>query len=178
MQLQERILACAIPSSEHDTPHFAVTCYESREAVTVIDEVAQYDLAQSAIATAEIFRHATHIYVHRIVSEPTEALPLDILRSVDAIFDLLPRVPNAVGPGANLGWALVVVGSEIDDEERREYLRCRWKTLQVLGIGNADAGASLLEDVWSKRDAAHLFNESIPRWQQVMCNSGVEQILI
>jgi hypothetical protein len=178
MRLQERVSDCEIPPTLYATPHFAVTCYEGPETVTVIDEFAQYDLAQSAIATAEIFRHATHIYVHRIGSEPTEPLPLRILQSVDAVFDLLPRVPSAVGPGANLGWALVVVGSEVDDEDRREYIRCRWKTLQVLGIGNAETGAALLEDVWSRRDAARLFNESIPRWQQVMCSSGVEQILI
>lgn len=131
---------------------------------------------EKTIATAEIFRHATHVYLHRIGNDPMQDRP-EVQRSVDAIFSLLAQVPDAVGPGTNVGRAFVVIGAELDDEERREYIRCRWKILQVLEMGNTDTTASLLEDVWHKRDVARLFNEKVPRWPDVMRCSGAEQII-
>ncbi|KAF1851635.1 uncharacterized protein K460DRAFT_401650 [Cucurbitaria berberidis CBS 394.84] len=175
--LQAQIRACEIVPSDRDPPFFAITCYNGVEAVTAMDEFTQHNYMNKAIATAEIFRHATHVYVHRIRGDAMQARD-EIQQSVNAVFSWLAQVPDAVGPGANVGWALVVIGTELDDEERREYIRCRWKALQVLGIGNTEAAARLLEEVWSKRDVARLFNEPMPRWQDVMRSSGADQILI
>jgi len=143
-----------------------------------VNDFTEPELNRRATATAEIFRHSMHVYVHRITNDPTQPLPDDIQTSLDTVFELLQYVPDAFGPGANLGWALVVVGSEIDDEDRREYIRCRWRVLEVLGLGNTSSGAKLLEDVWVARDDARTFGWALPRWQTIMHDSSSEMILL
>lgn len=102
----------------------------------------------------------------------------EIQESVDAVISLLPRVPDVVGPGSNLGWAFVVVGAEIDDEEQREYIRSRLRSMYSLAIHNVQSAEVTLEAVWRNREAAHAGFEDMKSWQDVLTGIQAEQILI
>lgn len=175
--LQEKIRSCEIEFST-TIPHIAVTCHQDIETVIPVGDFSEYELCRRAIAVAEIFRHATHIYVYRIAHAPSIPPSKVIQSSIDAIFNLLPFVPDAIGPGANLGWAIVVVGAETDSEERREYLRCRWHSMEILGLRNTDYGGHLLEQVWNAQNKAKDFNRPRPRWQDIMRETDSDQILV
>lgn len=125
-------------------------------------------------ATAEIFRHALLVYLFRAVNGAEVPLDSETQYSIDKSFELLACVPDALGPGSNLGWALVIIGSEVDAPDLRQYLRCRWRGLTLLEMSNNKSGERLTEAVWHRRDAAG------PRvlWQDVMQDIGGEQILV
>lgn len=136
----------------------------------------QRDRLQRMCATAEIFRHALLIYLFRVVNGGQVDLDDDTQRSLDQAFDLLPLVPDAVGPGANLGWALVVIGSETDSPDLRQYIRCRWRGLNLLELNNTRSGEKLTEEVWSRRDVTPTKKGIL--WLTVMQDMGGEQILV
>lgn len=145
-----------------------------------MNELGQPDYALRITATAEIFRHALHVYISRIVTGPSCPPDHTAQASIDAAFDLLPFVPDAIGPGSNLGWALVVIGSETDTPELREYIRCRWRALKLLELNNTESAERVVESVWQRRDAAdpaHRWRDNW-HWQDVMKTCGGEQILL
>lgn len=177
-RLQENIqkTACSIQSK----PKLVLSCDTSQAISFPTNELGQPDYAQRIIATAEIFRHALHVYIGRIVTGPSSPPDQRMQASIDAVFELLPYVPDASGPGSNLGWALVVIGSEIDAPDLREYIRCRWRGLKLLGMDNAVSAERVLDGVWQRRDAAHSSNywyENL-HWQDVMKACGGDQILV
>ena len=63
---------------------------------------------------------------------------------------------SVMGPGSILGWALVVMGSELPSsmEEEREYLRCRWAGIHGLGLKHSLKAADLQEVNPSPQQAA------------------------
>ncbi len=127
-------------------------------------------------ATAEIFRHALLVYVFRVANGAHAPLDEATQFSINEAYRLLPYVPDAFGPGANLGWALVVIGSETDDADLRQYIRCRWRGLTLLEMNNNKSGEILTEEVWRRRDSANTFSRVA--WQDVMQDLGGEEILV
>lgn len=177
-RLQEEVRKTACPIQSQ--PTLAVSCDRDLTSSVPINELGQPDYARRITATAEIFRHALHVYISRIVTGPSNPLDANAQASIDAVFELLPYVPDAIGPGSNLGWALVVIGSETDAPELREYLRCRWKGLSLLEMNNTQSAERLVENVWQRRDMAGLGNRWSANWhwQEVMKTCGGEQILV
>lgn len=87
-------------------------------------------------------------------------------------------VPDALGPGANLGWCLVVIGAEMDQVHERDYVQSRLDGLHLLGIHNTKNGQKILDEVWTRRDLVSR-GEALPeRWQDTMQRIGQSQILV
>lgn len=135
-------------------------------------------ISRQVAIVAEIFRHALHIYVHRIENPFGNALSLEMQHTVHVILELLPQVPDAIGVGGNLGWALMVVGSELNDPQERDYISQRWQMLHLLGMESSRGAEKDLHEIWRLRDVSQT-THSIPQsWQEVMCSNGEKQMLI
>lgn len=176
--LQRRILETKFnPKLETS---LAVSCSSASCELFATESVNERELNRRVFAAAEIFRHAAHVYVHRIISDPARECPQEIQESVDAVFELLPAVPDALGPGSNLGWCFTVIGAEVDDEDRREYLRSRLRNINLLAMENTKSAERVLECVWNQRDLALKAegNARFERWQDTMKIAGQEQVLV
>lgn len=133
---------------------------------------------RNAKAAAEVFRHTLHIYIARITCKTTIA-STETRESVDAIFELLPMVSNPVGPGSMLGWCLVVVGSETDALEWRDYIRTRCASLELLRLNAGGPSIKVLEEVWRRRDQINSGDtgELSWQWQDAMQALGIRGAL-
>lgn len=181
LKTQAEALQAEIRSTElalDSQPHLGISCNSAQESFSTRVGLDQEELRTRMVATAEIFRHASHIYVYRIVHGPEEPLTEEMRASLDTAQHLLTVVPDALGPGANLGWCLVVLGAEMDLVDEREYIRSRWAGLHLLGMHNTKNGQKILEEVWSHRDLVVQGQASPERWQDIMQRIGQSQILV
>jgi hypothetical protein len=156
-----------------------LTCRRTAQAFSASIGLHEDEMRRRAIATAEIFRHAAHIFVYRIIHGPEISLSPEMLESLHSALGLLTLVPDAVGPGANLGWCLVVLGTELETAEYRHYITSRWAGLHLLGVHSTKNGEKILNEVWNHRD---LIKQGYPgaseRWQDTMLRIGKAQILM
>ncbi|KAF9888967.1 hypothetical protein FE257_008137 [Aspergillus nanangensis] len=173
--LQSQIRSTALP--EDSNPAVNISCQRTASPFATVG-MGHEELRRRMVATAEIFRHASHICVHRIMHRPEEALPAEMQESLDGAQKLLTMVPDALGPGANLGWCLVVLGAEMDRTHEREYVRSRLDGLHLLGIHNTKNGQRILDEVWAHRDRVVCGLAAPERWQDTMQRIGQEQILV
>ncbi|CAG9998473.1 unnamed protein product [Clonostachys byssicola] len=175
--LQKEIRATRI--SADAIPMLGLTCRHTTQTFSATIGLHEEEMRRRAIATAEIFRHATHIFVYRIIHGPETSLSPEMLGSLHDALGLLTHVPDAVGPGANLGWCLVVLGTELETEECRQYIKSRWAGLHLLGVHSTKNGEKILNEVWNHRD---LMKKGHPvaseRWQDIMLRIGKAQILM
>ncbi|KAH9214555.1 fungal-specific transcription factor domain-containing protein [Leptodontidium sp. 2 PMI_412] len=167
---------CSAVMDFQSSPTLSVSCGRDGLIATTPSYQTQPDFIRRICAAAEIFRYALLVYVYRVVNGYRAILDMETQFAVDEVYRLLPFVPDAIGPGANLGWALVVVGSETDSPELRQYIRCRWHGLKILELNNNESGEILTEEVWRRRDS--LQYEDHLSWQDVMQDIGSEQILV
>lgn len=176
IRLLDQIKATALDQSV--VPVLAMSCHNANETLAALDQLNSEDQARQIFATAEIFRHTAQIYVLRILHPPETPLSDDGRDSIDSMFELLAQVPDALGPGSNLGWCLTVLGAELDDVDQREYVRHRLRDIRGLGMNNPLAAEKTLEIVWQQRDLHILQPGTVDRWQDIMRNLGEEQILV
>jgi hypothetical protein len=174
--LQKRIRSTQLP--EDSQIKVGLACTDASHEFSTTVGMERDELRRRATATAEIFRHASHIYVYRISHGPMEPLSPEAQESLETALTLLTRVPDALGPGANLGWCLVVLGAELDLEEQREYINSRWAGMHLLGIYNTKNGQSILNEVWNRRDLVSSGFADPERWQDTMQRIGQSQILV
>ncbi|KAM5343358.1 hypothetical protein ACJ41O_011895 [Fusarium nematophilum] len=174
--LQDQIRATEIASDA--LPMLGLSCHSSVQAFSTTVGMDEDELRRRALATAEIFRHASHIFVHRITHGPQEPLTPEMQESLETGLQLLTLVPDALGPGANLGWCLVVLGAELDAADQREYITSRWAGLHLLGVCNTKNGQNVLDEVWSHRDLVRQGYAASERWQDTMLRIGQAQILV
>ncbi|VUC23385.1 unnamed protein product [Clonostachys rosea] len=175
--LQDQIRATCIPQDA--VPMLGLACHHKSRAFSNTSGLSEDELRHRATATAEIFRHATHIFVYRITHRPEIPLCSEMQESLYSALELLTHVPDAIGPGANLGWCLVVLGTELEAVDFRRYITSRWAGLHLLGVHNTKNGEKILNEVWNHRD---LMKRGYPmaseRWQDTMLRIGQAQILI
>lgn len=162
------------PSS---TPTVNISCQRSSQPLTAIG-MEQEELRRRIVSTAEIFRHACHVYVYRIANGPEVALTQELQESLNTAQELLTMVPDALGPGANLGWCLVVLGAEMDLVHERDYIESRLDGLHLLGLDNTKNGQRILEEVWAHKDLVVQGQASPESWQDAMQRIGQSQILV
>lgn len=174
--LQEQIRAARL--QEDADVLLGMLCQSSTRHYAAMLPMSDAERCRRISAAAEIFRHCTHLYVFRTAYGPGVALSDDMRLSLETALGLLPLVPDAIGPGANLGWCLVVIGSELDDADQRDYMRSRWAGLQLLGIDNCQNGRRVSEQVWCHRDRVRDGLAAPAAWQGIMKNMGESQILI
>lgn len=173
LQAQIRSTAIILDSN----PRVNISCRGAGEPFATVG-MGHEELRRRMVATAEIFRHSSHIYVYRISHGPEEPLTEEMQTSLDSAQQLLTMVPDALGPGANLGWCLVVLGAEMDRIHERDYVQSRLDGLHLLGIHNTKNGQKILEEVWAHRDLVTQ-GQAIPeRWQDTMQRIGQSQILV
>ncbi|PHH67408.1 hypothetical protein CDD81_17 [Ophiocordyceps australis] len=175
-ELQTQIRATSMPATSQ--PGVSITCDAASTALTATLGIADSELQQRMVAAAELFRHASHIYVHRIVYGPEYALPPDLYASLEAGKQCLVEIPDALGPGANLGWCLVVLGAEMESVEDREYITSRWEALHRLGMYNTKNGQKIVQEVWKHGDLVRQGWATAVRWQDIMQHIGESQILV
>ncbi|KAJ5788306.1 hypothetical protein N7457_003296 [Penicillium paradoxum] len=173
LQSQIRSTAIILESS----PLVNISCRTTTQPFATVG-MGQEELRRRMVATAEIFRHSSHIYVHRILHGPEEPLNKEMQASLDTAQELLTMVPDALGPGANLGWCLVVIGAEMDRVHQRDYVQSRLDGLHLLGIHNTKNGQKILDEVWTRRDLVTRGQAVPERWQDTMQRIGQSQILV
>ncbi|OQE39049.1 hypothetical protein PENCOP_c007G01356 [Penicillium coprophilum] len=173
LQAQIRSTAIILESS----PLVNISCRSTAQPFATVG-MGQEELRRRMVATAEIFRHSSHIYVHRILHGPEEPLTEEMQASLDTAQELLTMVPDALGPGANLGWCLVVIGAEMDGVHQRDYVQSRLDGLHLLGIHNTKNGQKILDEVWTRRDLVTRGQATPERWQDTMQRIGQSQILV
>ncbi|EXJ72491.1 uncharacterized protein A1O5_04996 [Cladophialophora psammophila CBS 110553] len=159
-------------------PSLAMSCHSERIDLCAIEDLNHREYFRRMIAAAETFRHAAHIYIYRITHEPEQVPSPEIQKSIDQMFELLATVPDALGPGSNLGWCLTVLGAELDSLDQREYITCRLQGIQTLGMNNPVSGKRVLKRVWTQRDLYRQGFCRIQRWQDIMRDMGEGQILV
>ncbi|KAF0324940.1 C6 transcription factor [Colletotrichum asianum] len=174
--LQKAIQATKM--EDNANPIISILCDDAREKFSATVGLEQEELRRRMIATAEIFRHTSHLYVYRIIHGVEEPLTSDMQESLQTALQLLTQVPDALGPGANLGWCLVVLGAELDLLDQRDYIRSRWYSMHLLGIYNTKSGEKILEAVWNYRDLVRSGLATPARWQDIMKDMGEHQILV
>ncbi|KAL3301572.1 Zn(2)-C6 fungal-type DNA-binding domain protein [Colletotrichum asianum] len=174
--LQKAIQATKM--EDNANPIISILCDNAREKFSATVGLEQEELRRRMIATAEIFRHTSHLYVYRIIHGVEEPLTSDMQESLQTALQLLTQVPDALGPGANLGWCLVVLGAELDLLDQRDYIRSRWYSMHLLGIYNTKSGEKILEAVWNYRDLVRSGLATPARWQDIMKDMGEHQILV
>ncbi|CAH0051415.1 unnamed protein product [Clonostachys solani] len=172
-QLQQEIEACKIDCTK---PIQLASAFQSTNVSTAANtSLCQSDLWKRAAATAEIFRHAAHIYVYRVNARQGESLPIDIQHSVDEILNLLNLIPDTRGPGSNLAWPLFTVGLEVDSPELRGIVLDWWQILHLLGMESTRRTERVLVETWRYRDEAKEGKGVAANWQEVM--RGQEQMV-
>lgn len=159
-------------------PSLAVSCHGALISLNAIEDLNEREHFRRIVAAAETFRHATLIYIFRITHEPEEPLPYHIQQSVHQMYDLLTLIPDAIGPGSNLGWCLTVLGAETDRLQDREYIRGRLRGIQTLGMDNPVSAGKVLERVWTERDLSRNGACKLQSWQDIMQCMGEGQILV
>lgn len=172
-QLQQQIESCKLDCTK---PILLASAFQPANLSTVANtSLCQIDLWKRAAATAEIFRHAAHIYVHRVNAHQGEPLPVDIQHSVDEILNLLNLIPDTRGPGSNLAWPLFTVGLELDSPELRGMVLDWWQILHLLGMESTRKTERVLVETWRHRDEAKEGRGVAANWQEVM--RGQEQMV-
>ncbi|KAF2994093.1 hypothetical protein E8E14_001288 [Neopestalotiopsis sp. 37M] len=117
-QIQERIYATKLTDESHIS--LGLLCEASPSHQYYQSETADVQESRSQmLAAAEIFRHSCHLYVFRTAYGQEIPLTADMQTSLETALDLLPKIPSALGPGANLGWCLVVLGAELNAGDDR-----------------------------------------------------------
>lgn len=146
------------------------------------DPFEELDIREAARASAEMFRHALHVFVFRIFHDPmtTGGRPPRIQEAISEAFELLPSIPDTSGPGSFLGWSMVVIGAEVDSADQREYIRRRLESLMLLCLNHGVLPLKVLNEVWRRRDMTRMGSSHIRRcrWQEVMDDLEVDLALI
>ncbi|KAK7425614.1 hypothetical protein QQZ08_007937 [Neonectria magnoliae] len=176
VQLQQEIAACRLDLTKPVL--LASSCQRGAFSSVVSTSLGQRDLWRRAGATAEIFRHAAHIYLHRICAGSGEPLPMEIQMSVDSILELLSMIPDTQGPGSNLAWPLFVVGLEVNSVELRDMILDRWESLHQLGMKSTRGTERVLVEAWRCHDKARTGTGEAKHWQTVMHQLGEEQMVV
>lgn len=152
------------------------------EDLSPADPFEDVDLREAARASAEIFRHALHVFVYRILHDPmsTGGRPPTIHEAIAECFELLPLIPDTAGPASFLGWALVVIGAELDGIDQREHVKRRLESLTLLALNHGVLALQVLDEVWRRRDAIRMGFSSICRcrWQEVLEDMHVDLAVI
>lgn len=146
------------------------------------DPFEEMDIREAARASAEMFRHALHVFVFRIFHDPmtTGGRPLRIQEAISEAFELLPLIPDTSGPGSFLGWSMVVIGAEVDGADQRDYIKRRLESLTLLCLNHGVLALKVLDEVWQRRDMTRMGSSPIRRcrWQEVMEDLEIDLALI
>lgn len=185
-KLQSHIRATKIPSGQSSVSEirFGMLARPDSTAsgLTLADAFHELETRSAARSTAEIFRLALHIHVARILHDPltTGGCSSEVRSWVTEALELLPQVPDTIGPGIFLGWALVVIGAELDALDERSHIRRRLESLDLLALNQGKTALRVLDEVWRRRDLIKCGNTADKRakWQEIILDMKVDLALM
>lgn len=152
------------------------------DALRPANPYEDFDVLEAARSSAEIFRYALHVYVHRIIHEPVAtSIPIPIVQeAVSQTVKLLPLIPDTSASGSFLGWALVVIGAEMDALDHRAFIKRRLETMTLLAVNHGFLALNVLDELWRRKDSLRLGTSQNRRlrWQEVMEDMMVDLALV
>lgn len=105
----------------------------------------------------QIYKQAIHIYLLTSLDAQggsQEQMKQAINKSVEEAFYNLDQLPTTSRINTTLSWALAVLGTCLEDDERRDRLRSRLQVMFVtIGLGNIRATLALLDKIWESTNA-------------------------
>ncbi|KAG2110232.1 fungal-specific transcription factor domain-containing protein [Suillus discolor] len=120
---------------------------------------------------ADIFREATILYLHTVLSEPNPGVP-EIVNSIDVIVQLLNRLPVS-NIDRCLVFPICLAGCLVDDPMKREFLKTRLQG-QHNGFGNINQALRVMQTAWQKRDS----QGGAVQWQDLLHIQGRQSVLL
>lgn len=129
---------------------------------------------------AEALLLACHVFLERTIA-PSAPLNQQGRRYLLQGIASLELVPWEGSSGNLLGWALVILGSELGKAMKtaRALVRLRMRWLAGLGYRNLEQTNELVEEVWRRMDAAEEEGRGGGvSWQQVIKENGWELLVV
>ncbi|KAF4624786.1 hypothetical protein G7Y89_g13383 [Cudoniella acicularis] len=107
---------------------------------------------QHALQTAEAYRYATLLYLHQAVPEIPSLTSAQLAKKVLVYLATVPLSSRLVIVQI---YPLLAAGCEAYDSEDRKWVEERWQSMASrMWIGNIDRCWEVMQEVWSRRDAA------------------------
>lgn len=120
---------------------------------------------------ADIFREATILYLHTVLSDPNPGVP-EIVNSIDVIVQLLNRLPVS-NIDRCLVFPICLAGCLVDDPMKREFLKTRLQGRHD-GFGNTNQALRVMQTAWQKRDS----QGGAVEWQDLLHIQGRYLLLL
>ncbi|KAG2347823.1 hypothetical protein BDR05DRAFT_875401 [Suillus weaverae] len=120
---------------------------------------------------ADIFREATILYLHTVLSDPNPGVP-EIVNSIDVIVQLLNRLPVS-NIDRCLVFPICLAGCLVDDPMKREFLKTRLQGRHD-GFGNTNQTLRVMQTAWQKRDS----QGGAVEWQDLLHIQGRYLLLL
>jgi Fungal specific transcription factor domain len=107
---------------------------------------------QHALQTAEAYRFATLLYLHQAVPEIPSWSAAQLAKKVLVYLATVPLSSRLVIVQI---YPLLAAGCEATEKEDRQWVEERWQAMASrMWIGNIDRCWEVMQEVWSRRDAA------------------------
>ncbi|KAH6665179.1 fungal-specific transcription factor domain-containing protein [Halenospora varia] len=107
---------------------------------------------QHALQTAEAYRYATLLYLHQAVPEIPSLTSAQLAKKVLVYLATVPLSSRLVIVQI---YPLLAAGCEAYETEDRQWVEERWHSMASrMWIGNIDRCWEVMQEVWSRRDAA------------------------
>lgn len=107
---------------------------------------------QHALQTAEAYRYATLLYLHQAVPEIPSWTSAQLAKKVLVYLATVPLSSRLVIVQI---FPLLAAGCEAYEKEDRQWVEDRWQSMSNrMLIGNIDRCWEVMQEVWSRRDAA------------------------
>ena len=130
-------------------PKFIQTQLETLQQIPgVVEDCASGDVDEAKIIyTAELYRLAALIYLHRsVISTPSDSIVMKDL--VARSLDIIEKLGICTSP-----WSIFMTACEvISDEQRVRILKAVDKMQKERRIGNIEIMRSIIEAVWKQTD--------------------------
>lgn len=120
---------------------------------------------------ADIFREATILYLHTVLSDPNPGVS-EIVNSIDVIIQLLNRLPVS-NIDRCLVFPICLAGCLVDDPMKREFLKTRLQS-QHDGFGSTNQTLRVMQTAWQKRDS----QGGTVEWQDLLHIQGRYLLLL
>lgn len=120
---------------------------------------------------ADIFREATILYLHTVLSDPNPGVS-EIVNSIDVIIQLLNQLPVS-NIDRCLVFPICLAGCLVDDPMKRSFLKTRLQS-QHDGFGSTNQTLRVMQTAWQKRDS----QGGTVEWQDLLHIQGRYLLLL
>jgi len=119
---------------------------------------------QHALQTAEAYRYATLLYLHQAVPEIPSWSAAQLAKKVLVYLATVPLSSRLVIVQI---YPLLAAGCEATEPEDRQWVEERWQAMASrMWIGNIDRCWEVMQEVWSRRDAAQAAKDAAEKAKQ------------